>query len=150
LSAKTHRTGYNSMKISKGFDIEWFNHVLIWSGVITVLVYVFMSVYSRIDWANGILVGSLWNIANLWLIKWLLVGGLVTPRKPIRQLLLGVLIKFPLLYGTGAWLMMSGQFPILSLMVGFHVPFAVIILKVMGRMLVPVVTGKQEITDIKE
>jgi hypothetical protein len=53
-------------------------------------------------------------------------------------------LKFPLLYLVGYLLLKSSLFPVLSLVVGFTLIFAVIVLKALGRLLLSLEGFKME------
>lgn len=63
------------------------------------------------------LVGSLWGIFNLVMIRWALKSFLIEKNKLKTFLLL--LLKFPLLYGIGYLFLKSEYFDLLSLISGF-------------------------------
>ena len=62
-------------------------------------------------------VGCLWGGVNLWMIRWALKSYLVEKNK-LKTLCLLVL-KFPLLYAIGYFLLKSDFFNLLSLISGF-------------------------------
>jgi len=81
-------------------------------------------------WAAGVGVGTLWGVANLYVLRFLIVRW-IRPRADKQRdprlggLAFGLLVKFPLLYGIGYLLLRSPWFRVEALVIGFIVPFAV-------------------------
>jgi hypothetical protein len=89
-------------------------------------------------WGAGVLAGDLWAIANLLGVRFLVVRWIRPPadrrlRPAGWALTAGLLIKFPLLYGLGFFMLKSGWFRIEGLMLGFVLPFAVSFVDALGR-----------------
>ncbi len=79
----------------------------------TVAVLIFMR---QERWAGGFAVGALWSSVNfLFTIRILDVAVL---RQPKPKLLLFLLVKFPLLYILGLFILISGFFPVWSILAG--------------------------------
>lgn len=77
-------------------------------------------------WGGGVVLGALWALANLVLVRFLVVRWLRAEPHPGGSGLsfwLGVLVKFPLLYGVGYLLLASGRLRIEALVIGFVLPF---------------------------
>jgi len=64
----------------------------------------------------GFLTGAAWSSVNFLLLVNILKIAIL--HKPKTKLFLILLIKFPLLYLIGFWLLISGFFPPLSLLAG--------------------------------
>ncbi len=114
-------------------DSGWIDRVLKTSAVVTLLVALFLAHYYNYIFAVGFIIGSAWNMANLWLIK-LLVSNLLTTGTTLSKgkLLLLAGVKFPVLYVGGYLILVYGKFPPVSLMAGFTLLFLVILLKASG------------------
>ncbi len=90
------------------------------------------------DAASGaaVLFGAAWSLANLKLlqtfVRTLGPRGRVEPLRGVFALLL----KGPVLYGAGWWLLERGMSP-LGLLCGFAVPFVVVTLQAVGTLIVP-------------
>lgn len=83
----------------------------------------------------GFFAFAVWSTANLWALQWLL-GQIVRPAGADKgRLVLALLVKIPLVYAVGALLALRGGFPASAIFAGFSLPFAVIVLKVLGRIL---------------
>jgi hypothetical protein len=116
-----------------GLDPGWINRVLKTTVAVTLLVALFIANYYNYIFAVGFIVGSAWNMANLWLIKVLVCHFLTAgPPKPKRKFLLLAGVKFPLLYGIGGLILVYGKLPPASLLAGFTLLFLVIGLKAAG------------------
>ena len=99
----------------------------------TVIVFPFILVHVSAEWAIGLSLASLWSCANVWMIS-VVVREYFGRRRPLLMAsLLGV--KFPLLYGLGIWGLSQRAAPALSILVGFHIIFLVLVLKVLSRRL---------------
>jgi tellurite resistance protein TehA-like permease len=79
-----------------------------------------------IAWGGGVVAGAYWALANLALVRFLVVRWLRTDRPrggPQLGLVIGLLVKFPLLYLLGYLMLASGRFRIEALVIGFTLPF---------------------------
>lgn len=83
----------------------------------------------RFRWGLGVAAGDLWAIANLYVVRFVVVR-LLRPAAERQQpggtwaLISGLTLKFPLLYGAGYLMLVSGWFRTEGLVIGFVVPFA--------------------------
>jgi hypothetical protein len=89
-------------------------------------------------WAVAVVAGNLWSLANLYGLRFLLVRwlrpGAERRRDPATVgLTIGLLVKFPILYGVGYLMLRSEWFRIEGLMLGFVVPFAACFLDALGH-----------------
>jgi len=83
----------------------------------------------------AILSGAVWGILNLKLIS-LLVKYTLRPEGPDAKRAIGLaLIKFPLLYLSGYFLLRIPGFPVLSLLIGFSSVLGIMCLRLMGESL---------------
>jgi len=102
---------------------------------LSIMGYMLATVYLNDIWALGFLLGSAWSMANLYLIKGL-VERVVTPHTgTLRSIVLHAVLKFPVLYAAGYFILSIGGFGVWAPMAGFALPFVVIVLKAGGRML---------------
>jgi hypothetical protein len=90
------------------------------------------------QWAAGVVAGSLWALANLYGVRFLLVRwlrpGADRRRSPATiGLTVGLMVKFPVLYGIGYLMLRSDWFRVEGLMIGFVVPFAVCFVDALGQ-----------------
>lgn len=69
--------------------------------------------------AIGFLAGALWSLANLWALKALITRSFGFSRKPRWQKIVFAIVKFPLLYAVGGWLLLSSWSSPVGFLVGF-------------------------------
>jgi hypothetical protein len=83
----------------------------------------------------GWFLGLAWSLINLYLIG-LTVEAMLSrgPSQKLRTVAI-IVLKVPVLYAVGYVLLWCGWFSVESLLAGFMWPLAVIVLKVLGRVL---------------
>ncbi len=114
-------------------DFGFIARTLKTTGILALIFFAFGAAYLDIFKALSLLFGIIWGIINLYFLT-LLVRAVLRPEGPDKKFALGlVLIKFPLLYAAGYFLISNPEFHISWLVIGFSVIFAVMILKVLGR-----------------
>jgi len=89
--------------------------------------------YFGLQASVGWLAGIGWSLLNLHFITSLTQNVLTVENRDIRRILIGLAIKFPVLYLTGFLLLRNQNFPVIWLMAGFTWPFFVLVLKAFGR-----------------
>ena len=82
--------------------------------------------------------GGVWGLLNLLLLARLVKVSLRPEGADRGKTLVVALFKFPVLYVAGYFLLKIPQFDPLLLAVGFSSLFGIIVLKALGRMVVPV------------
>lgn len=117
-------------------DINFITRVIKTSIIVTFIVALFTASYYNISFALGLVVGSFWNITNFWFIKGLVTGYVSNKQLQASKLVILVVVKFPLLYAIGYWIVRSGKFTSESLLCGFSLLFAVLILKAFGILII--------------
>jgi len=115
--------------------LEFIGRVIKTSLVIAGIILIFGSVYYDWNYSLGITIGLMFNIANLWILTGL-IRNTITPtdRKPLPIILFSI-VKFPVLYFVGYMILKLEIVPVTSLLTGFILLFAIIVLKVVGRQL---------------
>jgi len=83
-----------------------------------IAIPVFASVFG-IRVAIGFLTGALWSLANLWALTALITRSFGFSRKPRWQKIVFAMVKFPLLYALGCWLLLSPWSSPVGFLVGF-------------------------------
>ncbi|MBI2194169.1 MAG: hypothetical protein HYU36_19510 [Planctomycetes bacterium] len=116
--------------------VEFIHRVLRVSALLAGLGFLFTSTALGVPFGLGFLAGAAWSTANLWLLTRLVTTAFSAERSTKKVLLL-FLLKFPLLYACGFWLVVHAKIHILGALVGFSLPLAVSILKSAGRSLQP-------------
>lgn len=114
--------------------IEFIHRVIKTSLVAAVLCFLFVTVYYNFKFGAGILAGSVWGCLNLWFLTQLVVE-IFSPGKEVKKgkVIVIAVVKFPLLYAAGYFLLKINYFPPLGLVSGFTLIFLVMFLKAMGR-----------------
>ena len=115
--------------------LEFITRIIKTTAVVSLVVSLCISYY--FDWKIGLgfFVGAAWSLINLFFIR-TLIKEVVSPneaRKSITAVL--ALLKFPLLYVAGYFIVASEFFSVYALLAGFSLLFAVIVLKVLGRLI---------------
>jgi len=124
--------------------LEFITRVVKTSVIVSLIQLPFVAIYFDYRYGLGILLGCLWGVVNLHFLRSVVVCYTKLSGRSKRQLLLLLLLKFPLLYLVGYLLLKSSLFPVLSLVVGFTLIFAVILLKALGRLLLSLDEFKTE------
>lgn len=127
--------------------IEFIHRVIKTSLVVAVLCFLFVTVYYNFKFGAGILAGSVWGCLNLWFLTQLVVE-IFSPGKEVKKgkVIVIAVVKFPLLYATGYFLLKINYFPPISLVSGFTLIFLVMFLKAMGRWVLSLDKDKAKIT----
>ena len=102
---------------------------------VTVVVALFSAYHYNILFGLGLLVGSVWNIGNFWLIIRLGTALLVNESNDRKRVVYLLALKFPGWYGIGYLLLRYTYLPVIGIFIGFSILFAVILLKVLGLQL---------------
>jgi len=115
--------------------LEFIGRVIKTSLVVSAFILIFGAVYYDWNYSLGIAIGLVFNCANLWFIRGLIEQTITSrSRRPVPILLISA-IKFPVLYLIGYLILRADIVPVTSLLVGFTLLFAIIVLKVIGRQL---------------
>ncbi|KPJ48785.1 MAG: hypothetical protein AMJ41_04250 [candidate division Zixibacteria bacterium DG_27] len=124
--------------------LEFIARVIRTSVVVSLIQLPFVALYFDYRYSLGIVLGCLWGVVNLYFLRSVIVCYTKLSQRSKRQLLLLLLLKFPLLYLVGYLLLEWSLFPVMSLVVGFTLIFAVIVLKALGRLLLSLEGFKME------
>jgi hypothetical protein len=114
--------------------VEFIHRVIKTSLVLAALGFLFVTVYYDFKFGAGILAGAIWGSLNLLFLT-RLITEIFSPGEEIRKskVILIAVVKFPLLYAAGFFLLWLEYFPAVSLVIGFSLLFLVMFLKAMGR-----------------
>ena len=104
-----------------------------WLGAVAVVL---AWVWQGTTWAVGFAGGAFIGIANLVLLAALFREVLTRERRNTGRIIALLAIKVPLVYGGLAALLLSRALPAISMVAGFSLVLAVILLKALGRALV--------------
>lgn len=103
--------------------------------LLTALSYLLFSYYKGGSWALGFCLGALWSAASLYLLREFITRFITVGERSLSALLILGLLKFPLLYVAGYFILSAGTYPVAAPTFGFGLPLAVVVLKAGGRML---------------
>ena len=125
------------MKISQNskFDLDFVDRTLKTSGVVLLIALVFGMYYFGINPALAFFFGGVWGMVNLILIKRLVTFAVRPEGVDVPAVVILALVKFPLLYASGFFLLKIEQFETLHLVYGFSSVLAVMVLKAAGRLM---------------
>lgn len=116
-------------------DISFIFRTLRTTGILAVVVLGFGWMYFNIFQVLSVFFGMIWGMVNLYFLA-LLVRSTIRPEGIDKMAALGfIIIKFPLLYLSGYFLLKISELSLIGLLIGFSSLFAVIILKVLGRVI---------------
>ena len=115
--------------------LEFITRILRTSAIVGLLAACCLAYYFDWKFGLGFLSGLAWGLANIFVIRQLIVAVTGPGEKPKTLMAVLAVIKFPLLYVGGYFLAASGWFSIYSLLIGFSFVFVVIILKAVGRLM---------------
>jgi hypothetical protein len=114
--------------------LEFVTRVVRTSAVVAPLVALFLATYVSPASGASFALGALWGSLNLLTVS-SFVRTLFGKENPSKLRVAGiVLLKFPVLYASGLLLLMVGIFPLGSLVSGFSLILAVILLKAFGAL----------------
>lgn len=116
--------------------IEFIGRTIKTSALVLLFAFPFLLYYIGLFGSLSFLSGAIWGILNLMLLT-SLVQSVIRPggAQGARAVVVG-LVKFPLLYGCGFFLLTIEQFDVRWLLAGGTLSLAVIILKAGGRLLI--------------
>jgi len=86
------------------------------SAVAAVILTLALVCMRQLPWAGGFLIGATWSMINFMLIAGIL--NIVIFRKDTRKLPVLLILKFPVLYAAGFFILVSRVFPVYSLLSG--------------------------------
>ncbi|KPJ61278.1 MAG: hypothetical protein AMJ46_03045 [Latescibacteria bacterium DG_63] len=124
--------------------LEFVTRVVKTTVVVAIITALFVATYVSPAYGAGVFLGALWNSLNLLVVVSLVKIVIATEKFRKRKVACVVALKFPVLYGVGFFLLWTGLFPVVSLVVGFSLVLAVIILKALGITAAEKLRGKRE------
>nr|MBN2278681.1 hypothetical protein [candidate division Zixibacteria bacterium] len=125
-------------------DTGFITRTLKTSGLLALLILIFGSFYYGFVSALSVFTGIIWGMINLHFLERLVRSSLRPDGVDKTTALVMLLVKFPLLYAAGYFLVTSDYFNPVLLLIGFTVVLLVIVLKAVGRTIL-----KMDNTDIK-
>jgi hypothetical protein len=116
-------------------DTGFIGRTLKTTGILGLLILIFGSYYYGFRPAISVFTGIIWGMVNLYFLSLLVRSTLRLDGADKATALVVLFIKFPLLYVSGYFLMVSDYFSQLLLLAGFTLNLLVIVLKAAGRTL---------------
>lgn len=115
--------------------LEFITRIIKTTAIVSLVASLCISYYFDWRFGLGFLIGSTWSLVNFFFLR-SLIKEVVSPdeaRKTLTAML--ALLKFPLLYVAGYFIVASQAFSVYSLLSGFSLVFVIIVLKVLGRLI---------------
>ena len=125
------------MKINPNskFDLDFIDRTLKTSGMVLLISLIFGIYYFGINPSLAFFFGGVWGMVNLIMLKRLVTLALRPEGIDVPAVIILGLVKFPLLYVSGYFLMKIEQFETIHLVYGFTSILAVMVLKAAGRLM---------------
>lgn len=125
-------------------DLSFIHRTLKTTGVVLLIGALFGLYYLGV-WASlAFLSGGIWGMVNLMFITGL-IRATIRPDGVNTSRALGLaIVKFPLLYAAGYFLLKVPQFDPLHILAGFSLLLLIIVLKVVGRAVLGLDNDKQQ------
>jgi len=120
-------------KVSTGFEL--IDRTLRTTAIVLSVFFPFGIYYLGLYPSLAVLSGGVWGMLNFIFITFLVKNTLVPEGANLVRVSIIALIKFPLLYLTGYFLLKIPHFEPLYLLAGFSGLLLIVILKVLGRAL---------------
>ncbi len=114
-------------------DLTFIGRTLKTTGAISLLVLIFGSFYFGFQPTLSVFTGIIWGMINLYFLSLLIRATLKTGEIEKTSALILLLIKFPLLYVSGYFMIVSDYFQPILLLTGFTLVLLIIVLKAVGR-----------------
>lgn len=122
-----------SRKTTTTFNLDFIQRTLRTTGILLLILFVVVLYYWGFYDALAFLTAGIWSMVNLMFLA-ALVRTVLRPDNVNKMAALGLaLIKFPLLYAAGYFLITIDVFRAVPLVVGFSMVLAVIVLKAVTR-----------------
>jgi hypothetical protein len=121
--------------MTASMDMSFIDRTLKTTAILVLLFVALGSLHFPFYDVLAIVSGTIWSLINLYFLA-LLIRVTIRPEGPDKVAAAAFLfIKVPLLYLAGYFLLTVPIFQLKYLVIGFSVPLAVILLKVLGRVL---------------
>lgn len=115
------------------FDLDFIDRTLKTTGIVLLIAFFFGTYYYGLYNALAFLSGGVWGIVNLMLLKKLVRSAIRPEGIDTVAVIMIMLVKFPLLYAAGYFLLKVTMFTPVALVVGFSSVLGVLVLKALGR-----------------
>ena len=125
-------------------DLSFIHRTLKTTGVVLLTAALFGLYYFGLWPSLAFLSGGIWGMVNRIFITGLIRVTIRPEGVDISKAIGLGIVKFPLLYGAGYFLLKVPQFEPLHLLAGFSLLLIIIVLKVVGRAILGLDENKQE------
>lgn len=116
-------------------DISFIDRTLKTTAVLVLLILALGSLHFPFYDILALTSGAIWSIINLFFLT-ILIKVAIRPEGPDKMATAALLfVKVPLLYAAGYFILTISIFQLKYLVIGFSLPMAVMLLKVLGRVL---------------
>lgn len=132
--------------IQSRFDIDFIDRTLRTSGIVLLVSFVFSLYYLGFWHALSFFSGGVWGIVNLMLLMRFVKEAFKPDNIDTVSVIILGLVKFPLLYISGYFLMSVEYFDVMLLVYGFSTVLAVMLLKAIGRVMIGMDSNKKNQT----
>ena len=121
--------------MTTSMDISFIDRTLKTTSILVLFILTIGALHFPFYDIMAIVSGTIWSIINLYFLT-LLIRVAIRPEGPDKMAIGAFLfVKVPLLYVAGYFLLTTTIFKTEYLVIGFSLPLAVILLKVLGRVL---------------
>lgn len=121
--------------MKENLNLDFVDRTIKTTSIVLLIVFIFGIYYLGVYHSLAIFSGGIWAVINLLFLA-VLVKAVIKPGEIDKMKVAGLaLMKFPLLYVSGYFLLQVSVFRIEYIAIGFTIPLAVIILKVISRAL---------------
>lgn len=121
--------------MTTNFDLSFLDRSLRTTAVVFLVLLPFSLYYIGVFSTLAAFSGGVWGMINLIFISALVRSAIRPGGADKSRTLILALIKFPLLYSSGFFLLMIDRFNPLHLLIGFTSVLAIIVLKAVGRLI---------------
>lgn len=130
--------------MKSGLELDLVERTIKTTGVVLLVCLPFGLYYLGVYPTLAVFSGGVWGIVNFIFLSAVIRSAIRPEGADGRRLVLFALIKFPLLYLSGYFLLKVPMFNPLHLLIGFSITLAVMVLKVAGRLLLGLDSEEQK------
>jgi len=116
------------------FDIGFIDRTIKTTGIVLLIAFVFGMYFFGVWKSLAFFSGGIWGVVNMMFLKDLIQEAFTAGEINTSAVALTALIKFPLLFVAGYFLVTIEMFDIKILVAGFSLILSVMILKALGRL----------------
>jgi hypothetical protein len=129
---------------ASSMDLAFLARVRRTSAIVGLVVAIPLATYWGLWTATGWIAGVAWSLVNLFFITEVIRNVITAEDRDTMKVIVALAVKFPILYAVGFLLLWLEQLPVLALVAGFTWPFAVMVLKAIGRVYLRLDEGRTD------